>query len=244
MSIPTHLVVPSGKKFEPFDLELLQEARNSRSVVYNDKPFRLKSGIDSNVYVFCRGDLTDNPRLLNMAGHRIAHDVAGHLTLADPQLNLIGLPTAGTALAVATSLASIEIQKQKTFPLIACRVMREQLKKSHGANNRWVNGETDGPPNLKRFLFGTLDNVATDGGTKFEAAERLEQDGYPNKDMLQVIFIDRQQGAVRRLEAAGFKRIVVSYNLLDITYVYGELGLWPKNAVKSVEAEIKAHQFL
>src|SRR3989344_4946843 len=56
------------------------------------------------------------------------------------------------------------------------------------------------------------------------------------------VWIDRQQGAVPRLTAAGFQKIVVVYNLLDITYAYGELGMWSKTAVAAVEEEIKAHQ--
>lgn len=211
--------------------------------MYREKPFTLKSGIQSNVYVFLRGDLTDSSELLSMAGLKIAYVVNENMALGDRQPNLIGLPTAGTALAVAASMASVEMRRwcQGTFPRIASRVMREKLKKTHGANDQWVNGET---PDLEKYTFWTVDNVVTDGGTKFEQAERLEQDGYPSKDMPQLIFIDRQQGAISRLRAAGFKRIVVCYNLLDITFIYSEFGLWPKETVRRVEEEIKAHQFL
>ena len=236
--------VPSGGVFESFDIALLQKADESGSIVYRDKPFRLKSGIESNVYVFCRGDITDSPILLDMIGRKIARTVAENTARDDHRPNLIGLPTAGTALAGAASMASVAMQEEgPNFPLIASRVMREQLKKTHGANNLWVNGETSGPPDLGKFTFWTVDNVATDGETKFEAAKRLEEDGYPSKDMPQLIFVDRQQGAVARLKAAGFKRIVVCYNLLDITFVYGELGIWPTYAVEQVESEIAAHQF-
>jgi hypothetical protein len=46
------------------------------------------------------------------------------------------------------------------------------------------------------------------------------------------------------MEKAGFKRIVVAFKLLDLTFAFGELGLWPKSAVKAVEEEIKAHQLI
>ena len=59
-----------------------------------------------------------------------------------------------------------------------------------------------------------------------------------------LIFIDRQQGAVERLRSLGFNRISVALQLLDITFVFGELGLWPKSAVQAVEEEIRAHQLL
>lgn len=245
MKLPNEMTVPSGGVFTSRDILLLQEASNSGSIVYRDKPFKLKSGIESIAYVFFRGDLTDSAKLLNMAGQKIALSVKENTTRDDHQPNLIGLPTAGTALAVAASMASVEMHlEDPSFPLIACRVMREKLKKTHGANDRWVNGETAGLPDTNKFTFWAVDNVATSGLTKFEQAERLQQDGYPSKDMPQLIFIDRQQGAISRLQAAGFKRVVVCYNLLDITFVYGELGLWPRDAVNRVEKEIAAHQFL
>ncbi|MGD0328517.1 MAG: hypothetical protein ABSB00_02255 [Minisyncoccia bacterium] len=223
------------------DILLLKKANEVGSIVYREKPFTLTSGIESNIYVFLRGDLTDCPVLLKMAGQKIANAVDENITCADNQPNLIGLPTAGTALAIAASMASIELHESNPcFPLIACRVMREKLKKEHGANDRWVNGEV---PDLKKFTFWTVDNIGTDGGTKVKQAEHLEEDGYPSKDMPQLIFVDRQQGTIKRLQAAGFKRIVVCYNLLDITFVYSEFGLWPKETVKRVEEEIKAHQF-
>ncbi|MFH1990565.1 MAG: hypothetical protein ABIJ19_01795 [Patescibacteria group bacterium] len=242
MNYPDRLAVPSGAVLTLCDLQLLQKANEAGSIVYREKPFTLKSGIQSNVYVFFRGDLTDSPNLLNMVAQKIVYTIKENMIPNDHQPNLIGLPTAGTALAVAVSMASVEMHKWDTsIPLIASRVMREKLKKEHGANDRWVNGDI---PDLKKFTFWTIDNVVTDGGTKFEQAKYLEQDGYPSKDMPQLIFVDRQQGAIPRLQAAGLKRIVVCYNLLDITFVYSEFKLWPKETVKRVEEEIKAHQFL
>lgn len=239
------LIVPSGRIYYHDDIALLTEANACGSIVYGEIPFKLKSLIESHVYVFCRGDFTDNPILLGMCGHKVARTVIENTAEGDHQANLIGLPTAGTALAVATSMESVSMHRlDSSSPLIASRVMREQLKESHGANNRWVNGEVDAPPDLNRFTYWALDNVVTNGKTKFEAAERFEQDGYKSLEMPQLIFIDRQQGAVKRLEVAGFKRIVVCYYLLDITYLYSELGIWPKEVVKLVEKEIKAHQFL
>ena len=87
-----------------------------------------------------------------------------------------------------------------------------------------------------------MDNVVTDGQSKFEAVERLRASGYPVDEMPSLIFVDRQQGGIRRMEEAGFKNIVVAYRLLDLTFAFGELKLWPKEAVRAVEQEIKAHQ--
>lgn len=238
----TRLQVPSGRTFVSSDISLLRESSDSGSIVYREMPFRLKSGIESHIYVFYRGDLTDNPKLLNMCGQKIVRDVKEYSLPDDHQPNLIGFPTAGTALATAASMASVAMGP--AFPLISFRVMREVLKKSHGANDRWVNGEAKGPPDLQKFTFWTIDNVATDGKTKIDGAAQLGEDGYPSKEMPQYILIDRQQGAVKRLLAAGFERIVVGYHLLDITYLFRELRIWPANVLKLVEQEIAAHQFL
>ncbi len=61
--------------------------------------------------------------------------------------------------------------------------------------------------------------------------------------MPQLIFVDREQGAVARLKSAGFSRVPVCYFLLDIAFAYRELRLWPNDVVSKVEEEIKAHQF-
>jgi len=191
---PYQLAVPSGAVLTLEDMQFLQKASEAGCIAYREKPFILNSGIQSNVYVFFRGDLTDSPKLLNMAGVKIVSLVKKHSLSGDNQPNLIGLPTAGTALAGAASAASVEMHKRDTsYPLIASRIMREQLKKTHGANDRWVNGAI---PDLKKFTFWTVDNVITDGGTKLKQADRLEQDGYPSKEMPQLIFVDRQQGAI------------------------------------------------
>jgi orotate phosphoribosyltransferase len=210
-------------------------------VRHSDTPFKLKSGIMSHVYVFGREDLTDNPELGMAVGHAIARIVFLHIDVDDNrQPCLIGIPTAGNALAAAASLASLQERKRVPWPArpIAYRIMREQLKQ-HGAHSTWVNGK----PDLDKHNYWLVDNVATDGKSKFEAAEKLEQDGYPAKQMPCLIWIDRQQGAIPRLKAAGFRSVIVVYNLLDITFAFGEMGMWPKDAVKAVEEEIAAHQF-
>ncbi len=179
------MAVPSGRKLTNFDIKLLKEAHRCGSIAYSDRPFKLKpradgSQIESHVYVSLRGELTDGAYLLSLVGEKTAEIVRENILPDDKQPNLIGLPTAGTAIAIAASQASVALHvKDQRFPLIACRVMREKLKLAHGANNRWVNGELGGqPPDLKKFTFWTVDNVVTDGKTKFEYADFLEQDGY------------------------------------------------------------------
>lgn len=53
--------VPSGKVFYEEDINILRLMAEYGFVCYSKTPFKLKSGIMSNVYVFGREDLTDNP---------------------------------------------------------------------------------------------------------------------------------------------------------------------------------------
>lgn len=242
--------VPSGKFYDEGDLDLLRKMAEVGFVKYSDKPFPLKSKIMSNVYVFGREDLTDHPELEWKVGRKIAQVVYEH-TLDERQPCLIGLPTAGTALAQAAAMASIQVLRDRRLEQllevphrlpIAHRIMREQLK-THGSGQHkgtWVNGR----PEPLKHQYWTLDNVATDGETKIENAPRLQADGYPAFQMPVLIYADRQQGAIKRLKDAGFEKIVVVFELLDITFAYGEMGLWPKSAVAAVEEEIQAHQFV
>lgn len=235
--------VPSGDHYTKFDLKLLQCLGAYGFVKYSERPYVLESEIPSCVYVFGREDLTDHPGLEWLVGQRIAEVVWRNSELKDRQPCLIGIPTAGTALAQAAAMASwLSPDSEKpSRPDICHRIMRERKKLFHGAGEHkgfWVNGR----PDLDRHTYWGLDNVATSGRTKIDRARNLIEDGYPAYEMPWLIFIDRQQGALRRLRERGFKRLYVAYNLLDITFAYGELGLWPKEAVRAVEEEIRAHQ--
>ncbi len=232
--------VPSGKIFNELDLRLLPLMAKYKFIERRDVSFTLKSGIKSHVYVFGREDITDHPDLEWLIGRKTALSVKENGLPSDKQPCLIGIPTAGTAIAQATAMVGYAemIQVYKGH-FICHRIMKEALK-MHGANPSWVNGS----PQPERHTYWTVDNVVTDGGSKLEAAERLSESGYPIQEMPSLVFVDRQQGGIQRMEQQGFIRIVVVYRLLDLTFAFGELGLWPKDAVKAVEEEIKAHQLL
>ena len=238
---------PSGAVYTEADLDLLRAMHRVGFVKYSDEPFKLKSGIMSNVYVFGREDFTDNPDFADRLGRKLADVVYANI-FDERQPCLIGLPTAGTGLAAAASQASLYMSRERPLvemdlrPLIAYRIMREQLK-AHGSGQHrgtWVNGR----PDLLRHQYWIVDNVATDGKTKIENAPRLIEDGYPAHQMPVLICVDRQQGAIKRLRDEGFERIHVAYELLDITFAFGEMDLWPKSAVAAVEEEIRQHQFV
>ena len=200
------------------------------TVRWSDKPFKLKSSINSRVYVFGRDDVTDNPSLGRCVGHEIVRAAQEYLQsdAGGRQICAIGIPTAGTAFAAAASL----------WGNCSYRIMRES-KKAYGAHQTWVNGR----PDLNRHVYFTVDNVITDGASKLEAIEHLIEDGYPAPEMLHLTFIDRQQGGLEKLRAQGYRAEAV-FNLLDLVWAFGELGLWDKDRVKAVEDEIEAHRSL
>ncbi len=222
--------LPSGRTLSEFDIELLRGMHSAGFVRYSEQPITLKSKISSHVYVAGREDLTESPELMRQVGRKICDLIEQNRLPTDMLPCLIGIPTAGTILAVAASIMS-----QSRVQPLPCRVMRE-VRKSHGLHKTWVTGA----PAPSRHTYWLLDNVATDGKSKLEAEKKLIEDGYPPKPPL-LIWIDRQQGAVKDLAEDGFTRIVVGYNLLDLAYAYGELKLWPRETIKLVEDEIAAH---
>jgi len=242
----TEIETPSGQVFFHDDLELLKLMAKYGFIRQSDQPFELKSGILSHVYVYGREDVTDNPELEWLIGRKIAKLIIETSEPLDNQPCLIGIPSAGTALAQAAAMVSFREQIMPNGYFICHRVMvmkktfmKEALKK-HGAHPKWVNGEPR--PNL--HTYWTVDNVVTDGATKIETNERLRASGYPVETIPSFILVDRQQGGVKRMEQAGFKRIVVAFYLLDLAFAMGEIKNWPKSVVRLVEEEIKAHQFL
>lgn len=226
---------PSGQVFDKRDLALLELMAKYGFIQRRDTPFKLKSGIMSHVYVFGREDITDHPDLEWFIGRKINRLASEHRLSEDKQPCLIGIPTAGTAFAQAAAMVCYG----ETGIWICHRIMKEVLKE-HGVHPKWVNGD----PQQEVHTYWTVDNVVTDGKSKFEANDKLRESGYPVEEMPSLVFVDRQQGGIQNMEKAGFKRIIVAYNLLDLTFAFGEMGLWPKEAVKAVEAEIKAHQLL
>lgn len=141
--------------------------------------FRLKSGVLSPFYIDLRGIIAHPPILQAMALRIL--EVLRPLRFD----RIAGIPYAGLPIATAVSLAG-------NLPMLYAR----KEAKDHG---------------IRRAIEGTyapgdvvvpIDDVITDGASKFEAAAPLIEAGLTVRDF--VIFLDREQGGADKLKERGF----------------------------------------
>jgi uridine monophosphate synthetase len=174
--------------------------------------FTLKSGLNSPIYIDLRQIIT-YPKLLEQIGQAYLP------ILKTLQFDRIaGLPYAAIPIATAISLAG-------NYPMI---YPRKEVK-SYGTK-----AEIEGECHAGETVV-VIDDLATTGGSKFEAIEKLTGVGLVVKDV--VVLVDRQSGAKESLEQAGYSMHAV----LTITQL---LDYWEKTGKAEKDKIEETRKFL
>lgn len=221
---PASLTVPSGRTLTREELHTIELMVQYGSVRWVEQPYQLKCGLPSNLVVDGRADLTMHLDLLTMVGRQLAYTIIAHMdSTGDTRTpRLIGIPTAGTAIAQsAAQVAYLENLRTASGQSIVFLGMRSFQKLTHGDKPKYV----DAPYDAQYFDI-SVDNVVTDGGSKNEFAQNISLQGFPGWALGHYVWVDRCQGGPTFMRQDGHSGpILIGFLLTDIAYACEKLQL-------------------
>jgi len=178
--------------FTDADKQLVNDLYEIQALKFGE--FKLKSGALSPFYVDLRV-IISYPEILQAVARRILEIIRPlHFH------RVAGIPYAGLPIATAVSLAG-------NIPLLYARKEAKDYGTKRVIEGKFTPGE----------VVVLIDDVITDGASKFEAAEPLIQAGLVVRDF--AIFLDREQGGADRLREQGY----ALHSVLKISAVLAHL---------------------